>query len=216
MAIRTHVSLRPRDLPRLGSHVTTASGVANTTWPLLGYYYEVYVLGAGDIQIRRANTGRPPWDMTAAVTSSGTDSEPVVAVKPDGRVLVAFTRGGTDVYLAESPGDDGFTFTMPTSLFTGGTHPMIAVDYSTGDVVYGSYVAGNLQTRFQANGDAAPGAAVTVKDSLGANLAVEDDCAGIAYIPDGARRLNMIVRIAGGSGPSTWHSEDEAATFTDY
>ncbi len=167
----------------------------------------------GDVTYRRSDHSTPPFAVTAAVTSAGTDAEPRMAIGARGRIHLLFARESAGVMETVSD-DDGATWSEPELMFADGTHPFVAADPLTGAILRAAFIDGGLWGSEQAPGEAAPGATFRFLDAAGAPLAVADDGYAVAHAPEAAGRALLTLIIDGEDEPSDWQSWDSWRTWT--
>jgi hypothetical protein len=122
---------------------------------------------------------------------------------------------GTTILLYST--DAGATWTTTSGSVTGiasGTHPGICCGHD-GTLYSWAYVAGKGKIMRRAPGDVDWSTPVTMKDSVGADLALADAAFSLALAYEGPKRLILTAKISGESTVSDWWSADDQ-TFTRF
>ena len=173
-----------------------------------GAYYETY-LRDGDIWVRRSHHATPPFEFNLQVTSTGDCSYPWLYAVTRTRLVLLFTRGGTDTWLAASD-SEGKSWEAPTLSLAGAVKPFGSVCPFDGTEIIAGYVTatGKIAAKKREIGELAYGATYHFKDSAGVDLLFEDDTLSFWW---GYRSDNPLIahlHIDGETVTSTWMSHN--------
>jgi hypothetical protein len=94
------------------------------------------------------------------------------------------------------------------SLFTGGKHPQVALDPSTGQMALAAVVNNGIRI-VRWDGQALVGSETNLLDDLGSAVQVEDDGFGMSFAWEQLLRLVFALNILGSGKTDDWWSADE-------
>jgi hypothetical protein len=168
---------------------------------------------SGTIQFSWAPAGRPPFDYTVTACT-GTPSEPRFTWDLFGRIHLVYTDTGLASVRECVSDDDGRTWEDGAVSFAGGTHAHVFRD-ANGTLLWTAYVGGKIYGMLQEPGGDL-GAAFTLKDTAGIDVAVADDQYCITQQASDLELLQMHVTISGEGSSSHWWSSDMGKRWDRY
>jgi len=210
-----------RTRQRVGFVVVSAMSNPTNVHDRWGQYHRAVVQG-GNIRYWRGDSGSPlpAWSLAnVAVTSSGADSLPRLAMTSELWLFCVFIRGGSsaDAYRAISY-DDGATWSTPSMAIANATHVDNCAAPDGTYIEVGVVPSGSnyhLQAVSRQPGDTAFSSPYTLNDGSGNPLTVVNDSIGISMNSDHHWVLHVI--IAGETSSSDWWSADHnASTWTRF
>ncbi|MDQ3833621.1 MAG: hypothetical protein M3315_08295 [Actinomycetota bacterium] len=152
---------------RASFRVVPVSGAPTNLHDVSGAYHRA-LEQSGDLYYYLSDHATPPWDLTnVRVTANGSNSDPSIAERFDGRLYLVFTHSG-DVYQTLSD-QRGESWSTPTLILSGATKPRIAEAEGTLLIVaQGSSLVGTVQGQ----GDPNPSTSFTLADETGTPISV--------------------------------------------
>jgi hypothetical protein len=197
-----------------GLWVLAGSGNPAILAPQRGGFHIAYAKD-GDIKYKTSHTpGKPNLGSEISVTGGTADTEPVmVDTHRQGRIYLAFVRGG-DTYYCYSDGDgESGTWSTPVSIFAGCKHPAIAFDRRNGMLWLGAWDpgTGHIKTAAIQPIGAAPTSPVVIEDDTGTALVFDDDTFQVAAAYEGSGRWELIAMQSGAA--TVWQSVDDGNSF---
>lgn len=205
----------PRDCPRIRYQVRVAvagSGgldCLHSRPPTLILWVADVV--DGNIRVRRAEMGVPPYDFTAFATASGTASHPSLTENTDHRLYLLYQEGAGDVRETWSD-DDGEIWSASVMALPNGKYPLARTQpLPHGHRLDAAYVSGLIYGRLTSAGDDVD--TFTFSYPSGSPLLVEDAPFSYSWHPDDREQVFGLFQLLGAAGATDWVSDDDGRTW---